>query len=214
MPVPEPTTDDTSVPPPAYNATSVESRPVDPRVQDNVLPDYTPPTQFTIGGSKTPAPLVSIAQIKGHLALLHAFAELKKKVESTEFSLPNIPKEEDRKWAWFVALAVERCVLLLSLNMGALADMERSRFDRWCLALQPADSTASSDVAMPPVDVIMVRIMNSSLKMAPDHGLFVLYAGLARLHAEPKVRLAMYDFSSRNLICATKMVYGGHYADH
>lgn len=105
--------DDNVLPPPAYNVTSAESQPADPEVQDNVLPDYTPPTQFTIGSSKTTAPLVSIPQIKGHLALLHAFAELRKRVESTEFSLFNIPKEADRKWAWFVALAVERCIIFL-----------------------------------------------------------------------------------------------------
>ncbi len=40
---------------------------------------------------------------------------------------------------------------------------------------------------MPPVDVIMVRMMNTSLKTGLDDGLFGLYAGLARLHAKPKV---------------------------
>lgn len=93
------------IPPPAYTDTATP----DSKAYDNhALPEYNLPTQFTIGGSKTSAPLVSILQIKGHLALLHAFAQLRKEVETVDFSMPDIPPEKERKWAWFVALAVER----------------------------------------------------------------------------------------------------------
>ena len=44
------------------------------------LPTYTAPTNFSIGSQLT-EPLVNISQIKAHLALLHAFAELKNEVD-------------------------------------------------------------------------------------------------------------------------------------
>ena len=50
--------------------------------KSNLLPPtYTAPTQFNIGVRRTSESLVNIYQLKGHLALLHAFAELKKQVE-------------------------------------------------------------------------------------------------------------------------------------
>ena len=76
-------------------------------------PTYTAPTQFNIGSQLTPEPLVNISQIKAHLALLHAFAELKKEVEGLkEGTIPQIPADIERRWPWFVALAVERSVFI------------------------------------------------------------------------------------------------------
>ena len=69
------------------------------------------PDTFTIGAHSTPSPLVQISQVKGHLALLRAFAELRAKVESTspeEWGVSNVPPDQERRWNWFVALAVER----------------------------------------------------------------------------------------------------------
>ena len=74
---------------------------------------YTAPTQFSIGSQLTPEPLVDISQIKAHLALLHEFAELKNEVEELrEGTIPQMPADLERRWAWFVALAVHRSVLI------------------------------------------------------------------------------------------------------
>ena len=92
--------------PPAYSATAdnnVESPDVPP-------PTYTAPTQFNIGARRTSEPLVNISQLKGHLALLHAFAELKRQVEGLQERIPEMPADLERRWAWFIALAVERSV--------------------------------------------------------------------------------------------------------
>ena len=77
-------------------------------------PSYTAPTQFSIGSQLTPEPLVNISQIKAHLALLHAFAELKKEVAglSKKGTIAQMPGDLERRWAWFVALAVQRSVLI------------------------------------------------------------------------------------------------------
>ncbi|KAJ7600398.1 hypothetical protein C8J56DRAFT_767239 [Mycena floridula] len=92
-------------------------------------------TYFKIGDVATVASLVDVEWVKGHLRLLRAFAELKTKVESLDSSawgIPDVPQHAERKWAWFVGLAVER-------------------FERWM------ESTASIDLQnLPPLDVIMV----------------------------------------------------------
>ena len=79
-------------------------------------PTYTAPTQFSIGSQLTTEPLVKITQIKAHLALLHAFAELKKKVEGLglrqKWTIPQMPEDCERRWPWFVGLAVQRSVLI------------------------------------------------------------------------------------------------------
>jgi hypothetical protein len=97
--------------PPAYSTTADNTNgnsdgPVPP-------PTYTAPTQFNIGSKLTPGPLVNISQIKAHLALLHAFAEFKKEVEGLqEETIPHMPADLERRWAWFVSLAVQRSVSL------------------------------------------------------------------------------------------------------
>ena len=101
---------------------------------------YTAPTQFSIGSQLTPEPLVKISQIKAHLVLLHALAELRNQVEGLqeEGTIPQIsadlvrklpsaimpvylerqwastqmPADLERKWSWFVGLAVQRSVLI------------------------------------------------------------------------------------------------------
>jgi hypothetical protein len=94
--------------PPAYNSSKGSER-VDP---DELPPTYTPPTNFKIGIKTTAQPLVSIQQIKGHLALLNAFSELRNSIEGAEISVPRVANDKEGKWAWFVGLAVERCVVV------------------------------------------------------------------------------------------------------
>jgi hypothetical protein len=102
---------DNSAPPPAYNSPTPGQQ-VDPNNTEALPPpNYTPPTKFTIGSSTTTQPLVRIVEVKGHLALLHAFSELKNQVDALEAPVPHVPADKERKWAWFVALAVERCVI-------------------------------------------------------------------------------------------------------
>ncbi|KIM42769.1 hypothetical protein M413DRAFT_38911, partial [Hebeloma cylindrosporum] len=85
----------------------------------------------------TTEPLVRIVEVKGHLALLHAFSELKNQVNVLEVPVPHVPADNERKWAWFVALAVER-------------------FDVWCQDLRPGDQSKSLKIVLPPIDVLMV----------------------------------------------------------
>jgi hypothetical protein len=91
--------------PPPYTAL-----PIPNDVRDNSQQAYTFPTQFSIGSLKTDSPLVNTAHLKGHLALLHAFAGLKTHVEGLNETNTQVrmPAEVEMRWAWFVGLAVER----------------------------------------------------------------------------------------------------------
>ena len=102
--------------PPAYSTTAVRS-------SDVLPPTYSAPTQFNIGSLRTPEPLVNLSQIKGHLVLLHAFAELKKQVEELREPIPDMPADLERRWAWFVAMAVERFVSVHVPATFALHDL-------------------------------------------------------------------------------------------
>ena len=76
-------------------------------------PTYTAPTQFSIGSHITPEPLVKISQIKAHLALLDSFAEFKTEVEGLlEGTISHMPTDLERRWSWFVSLAVQRSVFI------------------------------------------------------------------------------------------------------
>ena len=97
--------------PPAYSTS------IDNTIEDSNSPEqppsYTAPTQFNIGSKLTPEPLVNITQIKAHLALLHAFSEFKKEVEGIqEEKISQMPADLEKRWAWFVALAVQRSVII------------------------------------------------------------------------------------------------------
>ncbi|KAJ7908144.1 hypothetical protein B0H13DRAFT_2662147 [Mycena leptocephala] len=105
----------------------------------NAVPDVPSsssfPKEFKLGLHRT-KPFVTTAQIKDHLALLTAFANLRSKVETMPAEqFPFLPSAPDRRWAWFVGLAVER-------------------FEIWCKALRP--SHTEKGLAMPPLDVLMV----------------------------------------------------------
>jgi hypothetical protein len=94
--------------PPSYTAQPSAN------VQDSDVPPpaYTFPTTFRIGSLRTASPLVHTAQLKGHLALLHAFATLRSQVEglseTDELKRAQMPASKERRWSWFVGLAVER----------------------------------------------------------------------------------------------------------
>ena len=79
-------------------------------------PSYTFPTRFEIGGTYTQGILVDIPAIKGHLAMLDAFSNLKKEVEETAVPIVDMPYDKEKRWAWFVALAVERSVLVIGVR--------------------------------------------------------------------------------------------------
>ncbi|KAF9055637.1 hypothetical protein BJ165DRAFT_433608 [Panaeolus papilionaceus] len=99
-------------------------------------PEFT----FTIGSKKITSTLVQFTEVKSHLALLHAFHELRTVVQAEEhpFRGPGVPQDAERRWGWFVALAVER-------------------FHKWCQSLvRGLDSSHSWSTIMPPIDVIMV----------------------------------------------------------
>ncbi|KAJ6606211.1 hypothetical protein DFH09DRAFT_1017165 [Mycena vulgaris] len=101
-------------------------------------PAYSSPTAFTVGAGRTTKPFINVPQIKDHLALLHAFAELRVKVEeTTDLGVSYVPTDKERRWAWFVGLAVER-------------------FEKWCKVLQPSHSEKGLATLLPPIDVLMV----------------------------------------------------------
>lgn len=63
-----------------------------------------------------PSPLVTIDQLKAHLTLLGAFKSLRTTVQTQsaeELILPPVVERMDvnKRWTWFVGLAVERSVV-------------------------------------------------------------------------------------------------------
>jgi hypothetical protein len=103
-------------------------------------PPYTFPTSFRIGSRQTRKLLVTPAQLKGHLALLRAFHSLRCIVdEAKDDRIPAWVKsmESERRWAWYVGLAVER-------------------FERWCKSSRHWTTSSFLNYHLPPCDVIMV----------------------------------------------------------
>ncbi|KAG0707493.1 hypothetical protein DFH29DRAFT_895981 [Suillus ampliporus] len=97
--------------------------------------EYDMPQTFKVG-TKTTEPLVLPGQLLGHLKLLHLFFAMRQKVEEGDTRFPDLARQmsPEKRWAWFVSLAVER-------------------FERWCGAITP---TNIESYCLPPVDVIMV----------------------------------------------------------
>ena len=112
--------------PPSYNATQPSEEP----------PAYQPPTTFLIGTHEVDTSLVQIKDLKLHLALLRAFSELRKQVEEqTGSAYTHFPPEvkqlsPERRWTWFVHLAVERSVCRVALTC-TLFEYHHLRFQRW-----------------------------------------------------------------------------------
>ncbi|OJA15205.1 hypothetical protein AZE42_10552 [Rhizopogon vesiculosus] len=95
---------------------------------------------FIIGSQRTPGPLVSIAQVKGHLRLLRVFHNLRVIVEECkDRRIPAFAAQMDRdsRWVWFITLAI-------------------NRFERWVKSLQFAPLEKFINKHFPPIDVWMV----------------------------------------------------------
>ncbi|KAJ6465113.1 hypothetical protein C8R47DRAFT_991660 [Mycena vitilis] len=126
---------DSEAAPPSYTPAEKQRPLVD---APGAPPAYSIPEAFSIVGKAT-KPFVNAAQIKDHLALLNAFAELKLSVEgmTDDSAIPYLPSDKEARWAWFTGLAVER-------------------FERWCKALVLSHSEKGLTTILPPVDVLMV----------------------------------------------------------
>lgn len=140
-------------PPPAYRASDTKSVPTDAVDQP---PWYTFPTSFRVGAKQTEGPFVTIAQIKGHLALLNAFADLKRAVIAHKDPIPQMPTNPEKRWAWFVNLAAERRVPHF-FGPSRQMLMEIS-FDLWVRSLREEDKELAMDTVLPPLDILMVSI--------------------------------------------------------
>ncbi|KAJ7276641.1 hypothetical protein C8J57DRAFT_1176997 [Mycena rebaudengoi] len=128
-----------SLPPPPYTSPCLNTLTGAP-VTGAAAPAYTPPSSYWVGVANTRLPFVHVPQIKDHLALLHAFSELKIQVEGLpDADIPLLPSDKERRWACFVGFAVER-------------------FEKWCKNLQPGPSQSEKGIAtiLPPIDVLMV----------------------------------------------------------
>ncbi|KAL0564519.1 hypothetical protein V5O48_017528 [Marasmius crinis-equi] len=96
-------------------------------------------------------------ELKAHLGLLNAFSSLRQKVQDSDASdFPAcVAKERDRRWAWFVGLAVERSVSAVYLDRM----LKKYRFELWCKTLaynQVRSPETFLSRLMPPLDVFMV----------------------------------------------------------
>lgn len=97
-----------SLPPPPYTSPCLNTLTGAP-VTGAAAPAYTPPSSYWVGVANTRLPFVHVPQIKDHLALLHAFSELKIQVEGLpDADIPLLPSDKERRWACFVGFAVER----------------------------------------------------------------------------------------------------------
>ncbi|KAJ7684433.1 hypothetical protein DFH06DRAFT_1073106 [Mycena polygramma] len=128
--------------PPSYTSVDEQHQSADapPGPQGTSTPPaYLIPKAFPIGVGRVTKPLLDVSQIKDHLALLDAFAQLKLSVESmsADPEIPYLPSGKELRWAWFVGLAVER-------------------FERWCKGLKPSHSENGLATILPPIDVLMV----------------------------------------------------------
>ncbi|KAG6915915.1 hypothetical protein DXG01_009285 [Tephrocybe rancida] len=123
------------------NLNAAEEQAPDYPVEKGPPSSYDFPQTFAIGAGRTKAPLITSNQVKNHLGLLYAFATLKTRVEGINAErneeIPFLPQDPERRWAWFVALAVER-------------------FSVWCQSLKKEDSGRRATDVLPPVDVLMV----------------------------------------------------------
>jgi len=87
-------------------------------------PDAGPANSYTIGEKTLPEPLVSVTQLRGHLALLDVFTRLKEEVDNipppyTRSEVPDAHDAVETQWVLFVSFAVERwvqCSILLRRN--------------------------------------------------------------------------------------------------
>lgn len=99
-----------------------------------------PGPSFEIASRRTSGPLVSIAQVQGHLRLLRAFHNLRVIVEECkDRRIPAFAAQMDKesRWIWFITLAIDR-------------------FERWVKSLQFVPLEKFISKHFPPIDVWMV----------------------------------------------------------
>ncbi|KAG2104330.1 uncharacterized protein F5147DRAFT_579917 [Suillus discolor] len=96
-------------------------------------PQYTLPETFNIGQRST-RHLIRSYQLRAHLQLLAAFSHLEQRVGASENLIAGLESDSEKRWVWFVNLAVER-------------------FERWCLTIKQSDTVEQH---LPPIDVTMV----------------------------------------------------------
>ena len=80
---------------------------------DELPPDYSATSKFTIAGETFRTPLVQVSHLKAHLNFLRAIRDLKFVIEAGQDSripVDALKLEASQRWAWFVGLAVERKV--------------------------------------------------------------------------------------------------------
>ncbi len=85
--------------------------------------DRDNPLTFHVGLRELQDSLVQIKHLKLHLCFLGALHDLRKRAESAaDASWPSLIRELDgeRRWSWFVNLAVERSVPWLCLTYNSL----------------------------------------------------------------------------------------------
>lgn len=130
---------------------------IQPGVSSQSLPpQYTLPETFIIGSQRVNL-LVHPQHLKGHLSLLHAFHTLRHTIEAGDVSrLPHDVRTMDpeKRWGWFVNIAVERYVSRFSKLVCNLLSMFY-RFSRWCISLNER-RLRNIEQTLPPIDVVMV----------------------------------------------------------
>lgn len=83
-----------------------------PSSSTSILPDYPSPVNFKIGSRQVTRALVTVRQLQVHLDVLRAFKNLRIKVEQGSNAFPQIANalNAEKRWRWFLELAVERFV--------------------------------------------------------------------------------------------------------
>lgn len=83
--------------------------------------DYVPPTSFSVDERSLSRPFVDIRDLKAHLYLLRAFKNLRNAVEflqgapTKRWPQEVLKMEPEKRWAWFVGIAVDKCLFYLVL---------------------------------------------------------------------------------------------------
>ncbi|KAG6908089.1 hypothetical protein DXG01_006180 [Tephrocybe rancida] len=125
--------------------------PQDSKEEESPPLSYKLPHSFKIGKKQTDAPFVTSAQLKGHLALLDAFSQLRAKIDGHKVgdwsSDRHIPDDKYKRWVWFVGFAVER-------------------FEIWAKSLTLEDASRPALEFLPPLDVLMTEA--PPMKMTSD----------------------------------------------
>lgn len=99
--------------------------------QPDLPPSYLEKIRFPVGGTVPLEPFATISQLKAHLGLLKAFGELKNRVTDLEANqdvrneLPSLARELEpqRRWIWFLELALERCMCCDPSGYPVLANL-------------------------------------------------------------------------------------------